>query len=64
MSLAITSIWPGANDRDVRVRDSGADIIPNLSPQHHIRRLVNQVNYRLVHFKIAFRYADKEMFRK
>lgn len=38
--------------------------MPNLSLEHHMRRLMREVNYILVNIKTALKYMNREMFRK
>lgn len=43
-------------------RDLGFDLVFSLSPEHRIRRMVNEANYLLVCIDIVFKYMDKEIF--
>lgn len=59
----MTIIMQETNYRNLYIEDEGVEVVPSLSPDHHIWS-VKEANSLLVNIQIVFMYSDKEEFSK
>lgn len=54
----------GRNYKSFYEKNLEVDIMPNLSTEHHVIRVMRKTNYILVSVEITFKFMDNEIFRK
>lgn len=63
-SLEMTIIWQETGYRTVCERDFWVDVASNLSPAHHIRRIVKEACHLLIYIRTALKYMDNQIINK